>query len=120
MAWGFPCLAQTVPRPRPQLPAGSDAARPYAGFAIAFRAFYDSDGRLTVESPLVIDRVEKGSPADSAGLRVGDVLESINGVRVALGNKVPPLVIGVRATIRVRRGPESLEFHLAPTKRPTR
>jgi len=48
---------------------------------------------LGVEHGIVVERVEPGSPADKAGLKVGDVITSVNGKAVMNGNDlVNPIV----------------------------
>jgi serine protease Do len=55
----------------------------------------------------VIVNVEKGSPADQAGLRVGDVILSYNGEKIEDPNELPRLVAatrpGEKATLEVWR-----------------
>jgi serine protease Do len=56
----------------------------------------------------VVVNVEKGSPADKAGLKVGDVILSFNGKSIEDPNELPRLVAatkpGEKATLEVWRG----------------
>lgn len=70
--------------------------------------------RLSVERPNEIAEVTPGSAAETAGLRVGDVLEAIDGAAYApgddLGAKVRPAGAGGVIQVRVRRMGALLEF----------
>lgn len=67
-----------------------------------------------------LDRVEKGSPADRAGLATGDVLVAIDGLRV-VGNDarrhIHALEPGSRHTVSVYRGNRLIERRVALGKK---
>ena len=56
----------------------------------------------------LVSRVMPDSPADAAGIRVGDVIVAFNGKRLLNSSQLPPLVgttkVGEEATLRVLRG----------------
>ena len=62
----------------------------------------------------LISRVMPGSPADKAGLQVGDVILAFNGQRLLNSSQLPPLVgssrVDEKAMLRVLRGGEELEI----------
>ena len=64
--------------------------------------------KLDAPAGAVVVNVEKGSPADKAGLTVGDVILSFNGKRIENPNDLPRLVAatkpGEKATLEVWRG----------------
>jgi serine protease Do len=68
-------------------------------------------GLQTTKGALVGD-VEKGGPADKAGLRSGDVITSVNGTTVAHAHDLPRMIAahapGSRVTLDVRRGTSTL------------
>jgi S1-C subfamily serine protease len=59
-----------------------------------------------------VSRVEPGSPAATAGLRVGDAIVSLNGVDSRNGPLFTRIEPGVRYVVRVRRGDEERELAL--------
>jgi hypothetical protein len=94
------------------------AAAGYSGFAWDYD-YSRTPIRLTAGQPYprntvypVVRMVAPGSPAEQAGLMVGDVFLSSNGV----DGRVTPLMPGHRPgaeyTFRVRRGNEEREIHL--------
>ncbi len=65
----------------------------------------------------VIETVVAGSPAEAAGLKSGDVITSVGGVKTdslqALRGKLGGLAIGDEVAISVQRGADSKEFKLS-------
>ena len=63
-------------------------------------------------NPPIIGRVETGSPADRAGLRVGDLITQVNKVAVSSDqeamNRIAALPPGTRVVIQVRRNQQLL------------
>lgn len=56
----------------------------------------------------LVSQVMKGSPADTAGIKVGDIILSFNGRKLLNSSQLPPLVgtsrVEEKATLRVLRG----------------
>lgn len=71
----------------------------------------------------VISQIEQGSPADVAGLKVGDVVTGVNGTAVAtasrLRNSVGLLRVGSKVTLDILRDGEPLQI-TADIKEPER
>lgn len=64
-----------------------------------------------------IAAVEKGTPADSAGIKAGDIIKSINGTAVSEQPEITPLVQqseGKEITITVERDGRNVELKLTP------
>lgn len=67
----------------------------------------------------VVDRVVENSPAEKAGLKTGDVIESINGVQILSVLTVSDLINeaeGETMNFEVRRGEQTLQLGLTPQK----
>jgi len=64
------------------------------------------------EEALVVSRVDKGSPADAAGLQVGDLPISGNGkpITSSIDRSLPDIKPGSSITLTVRRGDMMREF----------
>lgn len=60
----------------------------------------------------MVSRVDPGSPAATAGLRVGDAIVALNGVDSRNGPLFTRIEPGVRYVVRVRRGDEERELAL--------
>ncbi|MFL5384174.1 MAG: PDZ domain-containing protein [Longimicrobiaceae bacterium] len=59
-----------------------------------------------------VSRVDPGSPAAAARLRVGDAIVAVNGVDSREGPLFPRIEAGVRYVLRIRRGDEERELAL--------
>ena len=57
------------------------------------------------------------SPAEAAGLRIGDRIEQLNGVPVRQADDIPRLLeeAGPRVTLQIRRGAKQLQISLSPS-----
>ena len=81
----------------------------------------DSFGLPSVDGTL-ISGVMRGSPADRAGIRPGDVLLTIEGRKVndpqAMLETIAALAPGRRAGVEVRRGKEKLDLQIEIGRRP--
>jgi serine protease DegQ len=79
--------------------------------------------RLTSTTGALIAGVLKGSPADRAGVKPGDILLSIDGKTVAdptaMLNIVASLTPGRSATMKLRREQKDIELQVEVGKRPT-
>jgi S1-C subfamily serine protease len=63
--------------------------------------------------------VTLNSPAAAAGIRAGDVIQSINGTAVKNGNEFQEILetaqIGSSVSVKVRRHSQSLTLNITPT-----
>lgn len=89
---------------------GKDVRRPYLGISI-----YDSGNSFfSTESYVVIENVEKDSPADKAGLKTGDVITEIEGEKVENSSyfkyKLYSHKIGDTIKIKVDRNGKEKEY----------
>ncbi|MEQ8330164.1 MAG: PDZ domain-containing protein [Longimicrobiales bacterium] len=111
-------LAAAAPSVGAAQVAVAGAARGWIGISVDVRTSVTQGGRA--ESLAVIDDVRPGSPAARAGLRVGDVLVSIDGEPYELG--FAQVVEGIRPGDRVRmvveRGGQRLELRVVAADRP--
>jgi S1-C subfamily serine protease len=77
---------------------------------------------LPVESGVLVASVERGSPAEKAGLAMGDVIVAYGGAMVAgiddLHRLLTDEAIGVKTPVTVIRHTEKLELELAPAEMP--
>ncbi|HEY9666608.1 MAG TPA: HhoA/HhoB/HtrA family serine endopeptidase [Coleofasciculaceae cyanobacterium] len=80
--------------------------------------------RVTADQGVLIVRVVQGSPADQAGLRSGDVIQSINNQQVTKAEQVQQQVekggIGSQLPIIVQRGGQTVELTVRPAPLPNR
>jgi regulator of sigma E protease len=97
--------------------------------ALAFAVVVMVVGRPVseAETTTVIGYVEKGGPADKAGLRPGDKILAVDGKPVSkfggMGDSVTWHVVrseGVTVAVKVQRDGNILEFAPAPVKEPTK
>jgi S1-C subfamily serine protease len=74
------------------------------------------DGKPRLASYPRVRRVIAGSPAEAAGLRVGDQVVNVDG----RDGKEPPLFeharVGTRVVLRIRRGDEEREISFVPRR----
>lgn len=100
-----------------QLRSTGQVARGYLGVLIqdVDRNLAESFGMQQPHGALV-SRVMPGSPADQAGVMVGDVILSFNGRRLLNSSQLPPLVgtsrIDEKATLRVLRGGKERDLEI--------
>ena len=78
--------------------------------------------KLPVTGGVLITQVDRGAPAGQAGLRLGDVLLSVNGTRVAdtstMLNLIAALQPGQQAVLRVARDQAETEVTVTVGRRP--
>lgn len=72
-----------------------------------------SDGKLTTGYPTVT-KIRIGSPAETAGIRVGDVILEANGKDLIRYPAEMYPVIGKPMALRVRRGNTEVELVVTP------
>ncbi|HKA39979.1 MAG TPA: Do family serine endopeptidase [Burkholderiales bacterium] len=78
--------------------------------------------KLPTAKGVLITQIERGSPADKAGVKLGDVLVSVNGKAVGdtttMLNLVAALRPGEQARVRVARNQEEAELTVTIGRRP--
>ncbi len=94
------------------------------GQTLALPRRYVRHHGLAAESGMRVMSVEPGSPAERAGLRLGDTLVAIDGVPIAgvdaLHHRLTADRIGVPSTLTVLRLTEKLTLSITPAARPDR
>ncbi len=107
---------------------GGRVTRPWLGAAgqLVTQDIAQSIG-LQAPGGVVVNRVDPGSPAERADLRVGDVILAVNGREVespdALKFRIATLEIGSRSTLTIRRGGRAVDLAfdvIAPPETPAR
>ena len=82
----------------------------------------NSDIRVTADQGIVIVGVVEGSPADAAGLRPGDIIQSINNQPVTKAEDVQQLLdksgVGSQLQIALQRNTQTLELVVTPKALP--
>jgi len=78
--------------------------------------------KLPVTTGVLISHVERGGPADRAGIKLGDILSSVNGKRIAdtagMLNMIAALKPGQQAMLRVMRNQSETEIAVTVGRRP--
>lgn len=112
------CAEAQTPAPTPATaPADAPEPRGYVGISIDGQATLRGDQIKESTHPTVAE-VRRGSPAEKAGLRTGDIILEING-RDARERGSFLLRPQVTYTLRIRRGSEERELTLVPTAPPS-
>lgn len=70
---GFAIPIETAIEYADKFVEGEDVRRPYIGVAI-----YDNTSFFGTETQVVVESVEKDSPAEDAGMRAGDIISKVN------------------------------------------
>jgi len=78
--------------------------------------------RLGATAGVLVAGVQRGSPADRAGVKPGDVVVTVDGKPVgdpdSMRNLIVALAPGKQTTLKLRRGQSTLELQVAVGKRP--
>ncbi len=128
---GFAIPINTAQGIAQQLIAEGKVDHPYLGIQMATltpevkqQLYNASEGRLKVvaDQGVLLVRVVSGSPAAVAGLRVGDVIQSINNQPITTSEEVQQLVekstIGEQLQMEVQRDGRSLQVAVRPEPLP--
>jgi serine protease DegS/serine protease DegQ len=72
---------------------------------------------------VLVAGVQRGSPADRAGIKPGDIVVTVDGKQVrdpdAMRNLIVALVPGKQTTLKLKRGQNNLELQVNVGKRPS-
>ena len=100
-------------------------ARSYIGIVPAALQDLETFYALALNTGMLIDSVESGSPAARAGLRVGDILLAINGAKVdgrfpellpPIQNSIASQPVGATLTLTIKRGAQTSNFSVVTEK----
>jgi serine protease Do len=122
---GFAIPASTARRVAEGLVAHGAITRSYIG--VVPRALQDLENfyALALNTGMLVNNVDRGSPADRAGLRGGDILLAINGVKVdgrfpeqlpPIQNLIASVPVGSSVKLTVKRGPQTRDFAVVTEK----
>jgi len=128
---GFAIPIETAKRIAEQLFTNGNAQHPYLGIQMidltpdVKQRLQEEGGipaKIVVDEGVLIVQVMEGTPAQSAGLKAGDVILSVNGVAVTTSTEVQEQVesvqVGDRLTVEVNREGQVLEIPVRPTAFP--
>ncbi|AFY94954.1 HhoA/HhoB/HtrA family serine endopeptidase [Chamaesiphon minutus] len=128
---GFAIPINTAQRIASQLIANGKVEHPFLGIQMIdlnaqLKEDINSDPnaniKLDVEQGSLIARVVRNSPAASAGIRSGDVIQSVNGKPVQNSNQVQQAIektkIGSSFPVQVRRNGQTITLNVTPVAAP--
>ncbi|MEO6876802.1 MAG: trypsin-like peptidase domain-containing protein [Opitutaceae bacterium] len=122
---GFAIPASTARRVADGLVHHGVITRSYIG--IVPRALQDLETfySLALNNGMLVNSVDRGSPADRAGLRGGDILLAVNGVKVdgrfpeqlpPIQNMIASVPVGSTLSLTVKRGPQITDYRVVTEK----
>jgi 2-alkenal reductase len=126
---GFAIPVNTVKTITSQLIAQGRVPRPYLGVntrlvtpaMASYFGLRDESGKL-LDHGVVVVSVTPGSPAETVGLRVGDVILDINGQQIdetnVLANILTHFAVNDKVTLTVVRNSQTIKVPVTLTERP--
>ena len=122
---GFAIPASTARRVMDGLMHDGSITRSYLG--LKPRALQDLENfyALALNNGMLVDSVDRGSPADRAGLRGGDILLAVDGVKVdgrfpeqlpPIQNMIASVPVGTSVKLSVKRGTQTTDYNLVTEK----
>ena len=126
---GFSIPVNTVKTITSQLIAKGKVPRPYLGVNTrqvtpAMASYYglrDESGKL-LDHGVVVVNITPGSPAETVGIRVGDVILDINGQQIdetnVLANILTHFAVNDKVTLTVVRNSQTIKVPVTLTERP--
>ena len=128
---GFAIPINTAIRIANQLIATGKVDHPFLGIQMVnitpqLRAEINGDAtanlKIDVDKGTLIARVVRNSPAATAGLKSGDIIQSVNGKAVGNSNEVQQVVettkIGSSIQVQVRRNGQAVNLNVTPIAAP--
>ena len=122
---GFAIPAATARRVLEQLVSGGRIVRSYIGIVPGPLQDLENFYSLALNTGLLINSVDPGSPALKAGLRGGDIVLTIDGVKVdgRFPEQLPPIQnliaskpVGSKVTLQIKRGAETRDYTMVTEK----
>ncbi|KAB8320803.1 trypsin-like serine protease [Tolypothrix campylonemoides VB511288] len=128
---GFAIPIDTAQRIAQQLITQGKVEHPFIGIQMLsltpelkqrINSLPNSNVRVQADRGILIVRVVPGSPADTAGIRAGDVIQQINNQPVTTANAVQQLIeksgVGANMQMQLQRNDRTLQVTVQPGPRP--
>ncbi|OKH54189.1 peptidase S1 [Scytonema sp. HK-05] len=128
---GFAIPIDTAQRIAQQLITQGKVEHPFIGIQMVsltpeikqrINSLANSNVRVQADRGILIVRVVPGSPADTAGLRPGDVIQQINNQPVTTGDAVQQFIeksgVGANVQMQLQRNDKTLQVTVQPGPRP--
>ena len=128
---GFAIPIETAQRIAEQLFSNGKAQHPYLGIQMVdlspdvkqrIAEIEQIDAEIAVDRGVLIVQVMPGTPAESGGMRAGDVIVGINNIAITTSTEVQEQVeqvqVGDRLEVRINREGEELTLTVRPTDFP--
>jgi serine protease DegQ len=120
---GFAIPVSTAKQVMEQLIATGAVTRGWVGVELQeITADLAESFKLSTTAGVLVAGVQRGSPADGAGIKPGDIVVAVDGKQVrdpdSLRNMIVALVPGRQTTLKLKRGRNELELQVQVGKRP--
>ncbi len=122
---GFAIPASTARRVMDGLVRDGTITRSYIGLVPRALQDFENFYSLALNTGMLVNNVDRGSPADRAGLRGGDILLAVNGVKVdgrfpeqlpPIQNMIASMPVGSPVKLSVKRGAQAADYTVVTEK----
>ncbi len=122
---GFAIPASTARRVMDGLVRDGTITRSYIGLVPRALQDFENFYSLALNTGMLVNNVDRGSPADRAGLRGGDILLAVNGVKVdgrfpeqlpPIQNMIASMPVGSAVKLSVKRGAQATDYTVVTEK----
>ena len=122
---GFAIPASTARRVVEGLVQDGSITRSYIGLVPRALQDFENFYALALNTGMLVNNVDRGSPADRAGLRGGDILLAVNGVTVdgrfpeqlpPIQNMIASVPVGATVKLTVKRGTHTADYSVVTEK----
>lgn len=122
---GFAIPASTARRVVEGLVQDGSITRSYIGLVPRALQDFENFYALALNTGMLVNNVDRGSPADRAGLRGGDILLAVNGVTVdgrfpeqlpPIQNMIASVPVGAMVKLTVKRGTHTADYSVVTEK----